>query len=62
MSNGLDSDQGQHSVGPDYGPNHLQRLSADRMTKVAASKEKVKILNMEPLKQRVYHKSDRLWF
>ena len=29
LSNCLDSDQGQHSVGPDLGPNCLQRLSAD---------------------------------
>ena len=29
MSNSLDSDQAQHFVGPDLGPNCLQRLSAD---------------------------------
>ena len=29
MSNGLDPDQDQHSVGPDLGPNCLQRLPAD---------------------------------
>ena len=29
VSNGLDPDQDQHSVGPDLGPNCLQRLSAD---------------------------------
>ena len=29
MSNGLDSDQERHSVGPDLDPNCLQRLSAD---------------------------------
>ena len=29
VSNGLDSDQDRHSVGPDLGPNCLQRLSAD---------------------------------
>ena len=28
MSNGLDPDQDRHSVGPDLGPNSLQRLSA----------------------------------
>ena len=28
-SNGLDPDQGRHSVGPDLGPNCLQRISAD---------------------------------
>ena len=29
MSNGLDPDQDQRSVGPDLGPNCLQRLSAE---------------------------------
>ena len=29
MSNCLDQDQDRHSVGPDLGPNCLQRLSAD---------------------------------
>ena len=29
MSNGLDPDQDRHCVGPDLGPNCLQRLSAD---------------------------------
>ena len=29
VSNGLDPDQGRHSVGPDLGPNCLQKLSAD---------------------------------
>ena len=29
MSNILDPDQAQHFVGPDLGPNCLQRLSAD---------------------------------
>ena len=29
VSNSLDSDQDGHSVGPDLGPNSLQRLSAD---------------------------------
>ena len=29
VSNGLDPDQDRHSVGPDLGPNCLQRLSAD---------------------------------
>ena len=31
MSNGLDADQDQQSVGPDLGPNCLQRLSADKL-------------------------------
>ena len=29
MSNNLDPDQDRHSVGPDLGPNCLQRLSVD---------------------------------
>ena len=29
MSNGLDPDQDGHSVGPDVGPNCLQRFPAD---------------------------------
>ena len=29
VSNSLDPDQDQHFVGPDLGPNCLQRLSAD---------------------------------
>ena len=29
MSNSLDLDQARHLVGPDLGPNCLQRLSAD---------------------------------
>ena len=29
VSNSLDPDQDRHSVGPDLGPNCLQRLSAD---------------------------------
>ena len=34
VSNNLDPDQAQHSVGPDPGPNCLQRSSADHeMTK-----------------------------
>ena len=29
VSNGLDPDQDRHSVGPDLGPNCLQRLKSD---------------------------------
>ena len=39
MSNRLDPDQDRRYVGPDPGPNCLQRLSAD--AKVVASKERV---------------------
>ena len=43
MSNGLDADQDRHYVGPDLGPNCLQRLSAE--DKVAANKERVKLIH-----------------
>ena len=33
VSNSLDPDQAQHFVGPDLGPNCLQRLSADDPSK-----------------------------
>ena len=29
MSNSLDPDQARQNVGPDLGPNYLQKLSAD---------------------------------
>ena len=29
MSNSLDPDQAQHSIGPDLDPNYLQRFSAE---------------------------------
>ena len=31
MSNSLDPDQARHSVGPDLGPDCLQKLSADEV-------------------------------
>ena len=40
MSNSLDPDQDRHSVGPDLGPNCLQRLSPD--DKVTAFKLMIK--------------------
>ena len=43
MSNSLDPDQVRPFVGPDLGPNCLQKLSADK--KVAASRQRVKIQN-----------------
>ena len=43
MTNSLDSDQDQQSVGPDLGPYCLQRLSAELLTKVSASKERVEL-------------------
>ena len=38
MSNSLDPDQTRHSVGPDFGPNCLERLSADN-----TSRQRVKV-------------------
>ena len=37
MSNSLDPDQARHFVGPDLGPNCLQRLSADDISKQRAN-------------------------
>ena len=50
LSNSLDTDQDRPKVGPDLGPNCLQRLSADdkcyqQTTKVATGKERV----LEPI-------------
>ena len=36
VSNGLDLYQDRHNVGPDLGPNCLQRLSADDKSPLAA--------------------------
>ena len=33
MSNSLDPDQARQTVGPDLGPNYLQRLSADDISR-----------------------------
>ena len=38
----LDPDQDRHLVGPDLGPNCLQRFSASQRTKDSARKERVK--------------------
>ena len=40
VSNSLEPDQNQHSVGPDLDPNCLQRFY-QRWTKVSTSKERV---------------------
>ena len=37
MSNRLDPDQARHFVGPDLGPNYLQRLSADNTSRQRVS-------------------------
>ena len=39
VSNSLDPDQTRHFVGPDLGPNCLQRLSADNKSRPLAGKE-----------------------
>ena len=39
MSNSLGPDQDRHAVGPDLGPNCLQRLSADDKKLPLARKE-----------------------
>ena len=41
MSNSLDPDQARHFVGPDLGPNCLQRLSADIAGKQLNTKQLV---------------------
>ena len=41
MSNSLDPDQARHYVGPGLGPNCLQRLSADDMSKARLKGVKV---------------------
>ena len=46
MSNSLDPDQDQHFVGPDLGPNCLQRLSADDKSRRQQGKSlAIKIMN-----------------
>ena len=42
MSNCLDPDQAQHLVGPNLGPNCLQKLSADDTEKSPPAKKKLK--------------------
>ena len=37
VSNSLDPDQARHFVGPDLGPNCLQRLSADGFSRQVAN-------------------------
>ena len=44
VSNSLDPDQAQHFVGPDLGPNCLQRLSADIVCKELNTKQLVDTL------------------
>ena len=44
VSNSLDPDQAQHFVGPDLGPNCLQRLSADNTIRQKAKHNHYKIV------------------
>ena len=39
VSNSLDPDQARHFVGPDLGPNYLQRLSADDTSRQRGGKD-----------------------
>ena len=46
VSNYFDLDQDQHYVGPDLGPNNVQRLSADKK-KLPLSKRKLNVFIVE---------------
>ena len=46
MSNCLDPDQDRHSVGPDLGPNFLQRISADDLSPQARKELKSHVLSI----------------
>ena len=48
MSNSLDPDQAQHFVGPDLGPNCLQRLSVDIASKKLTTKQLVDTFWLNP--------------
>ena len=43
MSNSLDPDQAQHSVGPDLGSNCLQRSAADDKSPIAGKELRCKV-------------------
>ena len=47
MSNGFDPDQDRQNVGPDLGPNCLQRLSEDYKLSLAQKELKSKAENLE---------------
>ena len=48
VSNSLDPDQARHFVGPDLGPNCLQRLSADIAGKELNTKQLVDTFCLKP--------------
>ena len=52
VSNSLDPDQARHFVGPNLGPNCLQKLSADDMVKVISTY----LLNIE--EDKTHHRAD----
>ena len=43
-SSGFDPDQDRHSVGPDLGPNCLQRLSADINQELPLARKELKYI------------------
>ena len=48
VSNSLDPDQARHFVGPDLGPNCLQRLSADKVGKEFNTKQLLDTFWLKP--------------
>ena len=54
MSNSLDRDQARHSVGPDLGPNCLQRLSSDDKIRF----KEIRSILYRPRKYRTCHKQN----
>ena len=48
VSNSLDPDQAKHFVGPDLGPNYLQRLSGDIVGKELNTKRLVDTFWLKP--------------
>ena len=43
VSNNLDQDQARHFVGPDLGPNGLQRLSSEKSCHLSRQKVRLKL-------------------
>ena len=53
MSKSFDPDQVRHFVGPDLGPNRLQRLSADKAGKELNTKQLVHTFWLKPWLRKV---------
>ena len=51
--NSLDTDQAQHFVGPDLGPNCLQKLSADDTSRQTVGMVFVKVNNCHEMKSSI---------